>query len=242
MTTSMLMPWEGEDELVEAKAAALAVSCGESVAIPAPIKLKTSAPKPAICKPSDLPELGAFVRRLGSLNSLMIFKDLVTAGYLLKREGRYATCKATAGEPVYFISATASDGRHQVHVTPAGEALLRELKRAGKLTRAKTLKPLTAAQRDQRAIKRKQEKADRALKKAEDAAALATSKAEALAKMEQTIKTSIAKREAARAVWQEAGRAQYRQSQQSNQSGGRAVSEAKVAASKPADSQQASKD
>ena len=214
---AVLLPWEGEDELVEAKAAALAASRGELVVIPLPITLKTSAPKPAIGKPSDLPELGAFARRLGSLNSLMIFKDLVTAGYLVKREGRYATCKATGGEPVYFVSATASDGRHQVHVTPAGEALLRELKRAGKLTKAKTPKPLTAAQRDQRAIKRQQEAEVRALKKTEDAAALAISKAAALEKTQQTIQTSIVKRAAARAVWQEAGRAQYRQSQQSNQ-------------------------
>jgi hypothetical protein len=217
---AVLLPWEGEDELVEAKAAALAASRGELVVIPLPITLKTSAPRPAVGKPSGLPELGSFVRRLGSLNSLMIFRDLMTAGYLVKREGRYATCKATACEPLYFVSATASDGRHQVHVTPAGEALLRELKRAGKLTKAKTPKSLTTAQRDQRAIKRKREAEARALKKAEDAAALVISKAASLEKMQQTIQTSIVKRAAARAVWQEAGRAQYRQSQQSIQSSG----------------------
>lgn len=218
MTTAVLLPWEGEDELGEAKAAALAVSRGESVAIPLPIKPRVPAPRPAIGKPSGLPELGAFARRLGSLNSLMIFKDLVAAGYLMRRDGRYVPCKAQAGEPRHFVSVTGLDGRHELRVTPAGEALLRELKRAGTLTKAKTPKPLTASQRDQRTIKRQQQAEARALKKAEDAAALAISKAAALVTMEETIKASIAKREAARAAWQEAGRAQYRLSQQSNQS------------------------
>jgi hypothetical protein len=222
-STGLLAPWEGDDMLTPAKEAALAASRGELVTIPRPPvnavqrpQRKSQAEQTTECPPEDLPEIGAFVRSLRGLNSIAIFKDLSAAGLMSRRAGRYQQRPRRTGDVEWFRSINIGPG-HSVFVTLAGQDLLRQLKEDGKLTKALTKVALTPRQKRARRYAREATKK----RNAERKSALAKRQPEVLAKLEQTIEACIARREKRTAIWREAGRA---------------------GASKPADSQQASKD
>jgi hypothetical protein len=176
-----LLPWDGEDELTGAKTAAEKAGKTQNAPVASPVV--------PIASPDGLPEIGAFVRSLGRVNSTMIFQDLVQSGHLFRRAGKYVQNPKKAGKARWFIQ-TVKDGKHALLVTEEGQALLRQLKRDGTLTKAKTKVPLTARQKELRETKR----ALKAQQKAEKAAALAASQPEVLANLDATIEASIAKR------------------------------------------------
>lgn len=108
-SSASIAPWEGDDVLVSAKEAALVASRGEPVAIPRPPVLAVEAPQqssqedePDESPPPDLPEIGAFVRSLGGVNSIAIFKDLTAAGLMSRRAGRYQQRARRPGDVEWF--------------------------------------------------------------------------------------------------------------------------------------------
>lgn len=214
-----LAPWEGPDELAEVKAAAMAARVNESASHPqingpgsvpnhrakVPPKATTWADQEAtgavpVVKrevAEDLPELAAYVRELGRVNSVMVFKDLEKAGYLVRLEGRYQQCKKKAGKQQWFLS-FGNAGRHELRVTVSGQALLKTLKRNRTLTKVKTPQPLKPHQQVKRATKAAQKRALKAKLKAAKATALAASQSEVMAELDRVIEASASRRAARR--------------------------------------------
>lgn len=206
MSNVELLPWEGDDELSEAKAQALAAqhACLANGGRPVETEAQPEASanecahddqsdSPSDTAPPELPEIGAFVRSLGGLNSVAIFKDLVAADLMTHRAGRYQQRSRRAGDVEWFRSVKAGRG-HTVYVTPAGQELITQLKKDGRLTKALTKQPLTPQQ------KKAREKARKAAKDKREAerAALAANQPAVLAKLEQTIDECIQRRGALR--------------------------------------------
>jgi hypothetical protein len=177
----VLLPWDGEDELTGAKTAPEKAGKTQSAPVVSPVV--------PLAPPDGLPEIGAFVRSLGRVNSTMVFKDLVQSGHLFRKAGKYMQNPKKAGKARWFLQPV-KEGKHALLVTEEGQALLRQLKRDGTLTKAKTKVPLTARQKELRETKR----ALKAQQKAEKAAALVASQPEVLANLDATIEASIAKR------------------------------------------------
>ncbi|KVN75937.1 hypothetical protein WT15_20555 [Burkholderia stagnalis] len=206
MNDCVLLPWEGEDELAEAKAAARAAQreCLANGGRPVEVTVNSDAPAgvPAsddrwdteiASTPTDLPEIGAFVRSMGGLNSVAIFKDLVAADLMTHRAGRYQQRSRKTGDVEWFRSVKVGRG-HAVYVTRAGQDLIRQLKKDGKLTKALTKQPLTPRQKREREKARKVAKEKREAQKV----AQAVSRPAVLAKLDQTIDGCIERRAAAR--------------------------------------------
>ena len=201
-----LLPWEGEDHLAEVKAQALAAQHACLANGGRPIETDTHPETSEKVSahddrndslsddvPPDLPEIGAFVRSLGGLNSVAIFKDLVAADLMTRRTGRYQQRPRQAGDVEWFRSVKVGPG-HAVYVTPAGQELIKQLKKEGRLTKALTRQPLTAQQKARRARTRKAAKEKQEAQKA----ALAANQPVVLAKLEQTIEECIQRRGALR--------------------------------------------
>ncbi|MGU7843666.1 hypothetical protein ACV22V_29860 [Burkholderia sp. AW33-5] len=142
---------------------------------------------------ADLPEIGAFVRSLGGLNSVAIFKDLVAVDLMTHRAGRYQQRSRRSGDVEWFRSVKLGRG-HTVYVTPAGQGLIVQLKRDGKLTKALTKQPLTPQQKKAREKARKVARDKREAERT----ALAANQPAVLAKLEQTIEECIQRRGALR--------------------------------------------
>ncbi|WP_175999335.1 hypothetical protein [Burkholderia stabilis] len=206
VSSAGLLPWEGDDELAEVKAQARAVqqACLASGGRPVEIDTQPTAAANVSVRddqddaaggvlPPDLPEIGAFVRNLGGLNSVAIFKDLVAADLMAHRAGRYQQRFRRPGDVEWFRSVKVGRSR-MVYVTPAGQELITQLKKDGRLTKALTKQPLTPQQRKAR------EKARKAAKDKREAQrrALVASQPAVLAKLEQTIEECIQRRGAFR--------------------------------------------
>lgn len=227
MNGHTLLPWEGEDELAEAKAEALAAQLACLANGGRPVETAVQSDASALMAyvdtqedtldatdQSDLPEIGAFVRTLGGLNSVAIFKDLVAADLMVHRAGRYQQRSRKAGDVEWFRSVKV--GRvHVVYVTPVGQDLIRQLKRDGKLTKALTKQPLTPQQKKRREKARKvaMEKL-----KAQKAAVVASQPA-VLAKLEQTIDGCIKRRAAHRERLTAVGKGLLQQTTEAHQGG-----------------------
>ncbi|OXI21866.1 hypothetical protein [Burkholderia sp. AU15512] len=204
MSNAGLLPWEGDDELAEAKAHALAAqqACLANGGRPveAEVQPMASAKTPACdadapsdTTPPDLPEISAFVRSLGGLNSVAIFKDLLAADLLTHRVGHYQQRSRRSGDAEWFRSVKV-DRSHVLYVTPAGQELIKQLKKDGRLTKALTKQPLTPQQKRARERARKVAKDKREAERA----ALAASQPAVLAKLDQTIEECIQRRGALR--------------------------------------------
>ncbi|AMU14610.1 hypothetical protein K6Y74_38330 [Burkholderia cenocepacia] len=204
MSNAGLLPWEGEDELVEAKAHALAAqqACLTNGGRPVETDEQPNGPAktpacdadaPSDITPPDLPEISAFVRSLGGLNSVAIFKDLLAADLLTHRAGHYQQRSRRSGDAEWFRSVKMYRG-HALYVTPAGQELIKQLKKDGRLTKALTKQPLTPQQ------KKAREKARKVAKDKREAAraALAANQPAVLAKLDQTIEECIHRRGALR--------------------------------------------
>ncbi len=227
MNGHTLLPWEGEDELAEAKAEALAAQLACLANGGRPVETAVQSDASALMAYADtqedtfdatdqsgLPEIGAFVRTLGGLNSVAIFKDLVAADLMVYRAGRYQQRVRKAGDAEWFRSVKA--GRvHVVYVTPAGQDILRQLNRDGKLTKALTKQPLTPRQ------KRAREKARKvAMEKREmQQAALVANRAAVLSKLDQTIENCIERRAGSRARQSTVGMALYQRARDEQHNG-----------------------
>lgn len=206
ISSASLAPWEGDDVLASAKEVALAALREGAVSIPRHPAVAVPAPQQSIqdeqpqkSPPEDLPEIRAFVRSLGGLNSIAIFKDLSAAGLMSRRAGRYQQRPRRPGDVEWFRSVKVG-GEHSVFVTPAGQGLLKQLKKNGKLTKALTKSPLTPRQKTAR------ERTREATRKrsAERKAALVKRQPEVLARLDAVIQASIERREARVAKLREA--------------------------------------
>ncbi|NHV31732.1 hypothetical protein [Burkholderia sp. D-99] len=219
MSIDGLLPWEGEDELKDAKAEALAaqLACIANGGRPVetavrrewePYEFASSNQRETngVHAQPDLPEIGAFVRTLGGINSVAIFKDLVAADRMVHRTGRYQQRSRKTGDVEWFRSVKVGRG-HVVYVTPDGQELIRQLKKDGKLTKALTKQPLTPRQ------KREREKARKVAREKREAqeVAQAVSRPAVLAKLDQTIEGCIERRAAARAWRSSAAKELHRQ-------------------------------
>ncbi|WP_322073759.1 hypothetical protein [Burkholderia cepacia] len=206
MSNLNLLPWEGDDELAEVKAQALAAqhACLANGGRPVETEAQPEAPanerehddqgdSPIDTAPPDLPEIGAFVRSLGGLNSVAIFKDLVAADLMTHRAGRYQQRSRRTGDVEWFRSVKVGRG-HALYVTPAGQELITQLKKDGRLTKALTKQPLTPQQKKAREKARKVARD----KREAETAALAANQPAVLAKLEQTIEECIQRRRALR--------------------------------------------
>ncbi|KVD83757.1 hypothetical protein WS63_27545 [Burkholderia stagnalis] len=206
MNIDGLLPWEGEDELKDAKTEALAaqLACIANGGRPVETAMwpewephgpasSNQRETNAVHVLPDLPEIGAFVRILGGLNSVAIFKDLVAADLMTHRAGRYQQRSRKTGDVEWFRSVKVGRG-HAVFVTPAGQDLIRQLEKDGKLTKALTKQPLTPRQKREREKARKVAREKREAQKV----AQAMSRPAVLAKLDQTIDGCIERRVAAR--------------------------------------------
>ncbi|RQT46839.1 hypothetical protein DF050_27175 [Burkholderia cepacia] len=206
MSNAGLLPWEGEDQLAGAKAHALSVqkACLANGGRPVEAEVQVMASAkvsacddlddtPSDTTPPDLPEISAFVRSLGGLNSVAIFKDLLAADLLTHRAGHYQQRSRRHGDAEWFRSVKVDRGR-ALYVTPAGQELIKQLKKDGRLTKALTKQPLTPQQKKARERARKAAKDKREAEKA----ALVASQPAVLTALEQTIEECIQRRGALR--------------------------------------------
>ncbi|WP_321808871.1 hypothetical protein [Burkholderia sp. BCC1993] len=205
MSNVELLPWEGEDELAEVKAQALAAqhACLANGGRPVETEAQpdVSANECAHDQgrshidtaPPDLPEISAFVRSLGGLNSVAIFKNLLAADLLTHRAGHYQQRSRRHGDAEWFRSVRVGRS-HALYVTPAGQELIKQLKKDGRLTKALTKQPLTPQQKKAREKARKVARDKREAERA----ALAANQPAVLAKLEQTIEECIQRRGALR--------------------------------------------
>ncbi|WP_250537440.1 hypothetical protein [Caballeronia sp. AZ10_KS36] len=217
-----LLPWEGDDELAEAKEKALQAQQEEvarAARVPRGItraadRLPLKAPEvkpgdaPSVSS-SDLPELAEFVRTLGRVNRIYIHKDLHKAGYLVRIGGRYVEAGRRGKRQSYFANATIN-GRHTLLVTKAGQGLLGELLVGGKLTLL-TKGHLTEQEREQRSAQVRKLRAARAETKFRKKLALEAKQPQVLAELDAKIEDSIARRASARARMSAASKAQMNQ-------------------------------
>ncbi|WP_396328904.1 hypothetical protein [Burkholderia anthina] len=124
---------------------------------------------------------------------MAIFRDLLAADLMTHRAGRYQQRSRQTGDAEWFRSVKVGPG-HAVYVTPAGQELIKQLKKDGRLTKALTRQPLTARQKARRARTRKAAKEKQEAQKV----ALAANQPAVLAKLEQTIDVCIERRAAQR--------------------------------------------
>ncbi|WP_155629670.1 hypothetical protein [Burkholderia territorii] len=124
---------------------------------------------------------------------MAIFKDLLAADLLTHRAGRYQQRSRRSGD-VEWLRSVKVDRGHALYVTPAGQELIKQLKKDGKLTKALTKQPLTPQQKKAREKVRKAAKDKREAERA----ALAANQPAVLAKLEQTIEECIQRRGALR--------------------------------------------
>ncbi|OMG74595.1 hypothetical protein BW685_05490 [Burkholderia ubonensis] len=72
---------------------------------------------------------------MGGINSVAIFKDLMAADLMTRRVGRYQQRPRKTSDVEWFRSVKVGRG-HAVYVTSAGQNVIRQLKKDGKLTTA----------------------------------------------------------------------------------------------------------
>ncbi|MCY0856439.1 hypothetical protein [Cupriavidus sp. D39] len=138
-----LPPWEGKDQLTEAKAAAtLAGLNNPNAASPAAARKVRESSGPAWIdwdapvNPEPPVPLIDFAKTLNGINAIAVSRDLHDLGYLIRRQGKYVPRKARAGDRRWFESRDVN-GRAVVFVTAVGRELMRELAKDKKLTSLK---------------------------------------------------------------------------------------------------------
>ncbi|MDR5731272.1 hypothetical protein QCE47_02765 [Caballeronia sp. LZ025] len=186
-----LLPWEGEDELVEVKEAALQAQHEElqKGAVRKPVGNQEKDVQGAM---EALPTLRAFVTSMGGVNPAKVLADLEASGHIVYRLGQYVQNVRKAGKAQLFVSEK-TNGKRELFVTDAGKVLLEELKENGTLTKEKSGEP-SDEERVQRAAytrKLREKRAQRRLQKKLD---LEARQPQVLADLDAKIEASIARR------------------------------------------------
>jgi hypothetical protein len=162
------------------------------------------APVVVVQEAVELPEVAAYVRSLGRVNSVRVFKDLVESKHMIRRDGAYVQSPKMAKGAVWFVPEVV-DGKRRLLATEEGQALLRKLKASGVLTKMKTEKAASPEEKAAKAVRwagtkaayakfRAQRKVNRMAKRE----LVVANRPAALAELDEVIEASIAKRTAKR--------------------------------------------